>query len=329
MEKGQKTTGKGKGKWKTIVFILLGLFLLAGGFGIYKAMDTKPVTNPPVNGNEPIDQPKEEPANGAVNVLLLGSDIRKDGELGHTDAIILAHLDLRQKKYKLMSIPRDTRVYLDGVGNTKLTSAHYMVQSQKGVQGGITEIIKQVQGLTGLGVDYYAETTYWRFEEMIDALGGITMTLPFAVTFTHAWYPQNLNKTISRGTHFLDGEMVTEVVHERYSLPGNDFGRQRLHGEALIGLANALEDPKNVAKLPKLIDTFSRLFIATNVTKEDMLKIAAATKGFEPSQVQYFQLPGNGVNGIYDDALKENNWQYVVDKDKTKQIVEEHFMPEE
>lgn len=326
MEKGQNTTGKGKRKWKSIVFILLGLLLLVGGFGIYKFIDTKPVTNPPVTGNDPTDQPKDEPDNGIVNVLLLGSDIRKDGELGHTDAIILAHLDLKNKNYKLLSIPRDTRVYLDGVGNTKLTSAHFMVQSQKGVQGGINEIINHVQALTGLEVDYYAETTYWRFEEIIDVLGGITMTLPFDVTFTHAWYPENLNKTIPKGTHFLDGEMVTEVVHERYSLPGNDFGRQRLHGEALIGLANALEDPKNIAKLPDLIDTFSRLFIATNVTKEEMLQIALATKGFKPSQVQYFQFPGKGVNGMYDDALKENNWQFVPDKNQLNQMLEEHFI---
>ena len=328
MEKAQKSTKKGKGKWKTIGLIFLGIFLLAGGFAIYGYNKLKPENhfkNVPVMGGEP----REVPANGVFNVLLLGSDTREKGGIGHTDSMMLVHVDLNKKKYSMMSIPRDTRVYVDGIGYTKLTSAHYMLQAKKGVVAGIEEVVGQISDLTGLEISYYAETSYWGFQDIINTIGGITMTVPFDVTLTHSWYPENRDKFIPKGTHVFDGKMVTEITHERYSVPGTDFGRQRLQAEAILGAVRELADPKNISKLPEIIKAFPNYLIATNVSTEDMLSLAFAAKGFSRDQVEYFQIPGHGINGIYDDALKANNWQYMIDKDQLKQIVNEHFTVKE
>lgn len=329
MENEQKSTKKkGKSKWKTIGLVFLGLFLLAGGLGIYGYNKYKPDNHfktVPVIG----DEPREVPANGVFNVLLLGSDARKEGDLGHTDSMMLVHVDLNQKKYSMMSIPRDTRVYLDGVGYTKITSAHYMVQAQKGLQGGIDEAVKQVSKLTGLEINYYAETSFWGFQDIINTIGGITMNVPFDVPITAAWYPENKGKVITAGTHYLDGKMVTEITRQRYSVPGTDFGRQRLQAEAILGAVRELSDTKNLSKLPDIIKAFPNYLLATNVTTEDMLSLALAATGFSRDQVEYIQIPGHGVNGIYNDALKANDWEYVVDREQLKKIVDEHFTVKE
>lgn len=328
MEKQDNTSKKGKKKRRVVGWIVLILFLLAGGYAIYKYNNLKPENHfqsVPVLG----DEPREVPSNGVFNVLLLGSDTRKEGGLGHTDTMMLVHVDLNKKKYSMMSIPRDTRVYLDGVGYTKITSAHYMVQAKGGLQAGIDEAVKQVSKLTGLEINYYAETSFWGFKDIIDTIGGITMNVPFDVTLTHAYYPENKNKFISAGTHFVDGKLVLDITRQRYSVPGGEFGRQRLQAEAILGAVKELSDPKNLSKLPDIIKLFPNYLIATNVSTEDMLSLALAAKGFNRDQVQYFQIPGQGVNGIYNDALKANDWEYVVDRDQLKKIVDEHFTVKE
>ncbi|MCG6399540.1 LCP family protein, partial [Vibrio fluvialis] len=54
-------------------------------------------------------------ANGAKNILLLGSDSRK-GETGRADTIMVLQLDGPSKKPKLLSFMRDTLVTIPGYG---------------------------------------------------------------------------------------------------------------------------------------------------------------------------------------------------------------------
>lgn len=224
-----------------------------------------------------------------------------------------------------MSIPRDTRVHLDGYDYTKLTSVQYIKQATEGTQKGIEAAIKAVSDLTGVPINYYIETNYEGLQALTDAVGGIHMNVPFDVKLTHPWYPENRNKVIQKGTHFLDGKMVTEVVHERYSLQNGEFGRQQLQKEALVGIANAALDPANIKNLPKLVQTIPQFLVASNMTTADMLSLGLAVKDSDPAtQLQYHQLSGEGKT-MYDDILKNNNYQLVINEDEMKKLVAEHF----
>lgn len=318
---------KRKGKRKVLLYSLIVLLVLlvgAGGFIAYEYTNLKPKNHfqtVPV-----VAQPtKPVPSGGVFNVLLLGSDTRKENGLGHTDSMMIVHVDVNKHQYKMISIPRDSRVYLDGYGYTKITSAQYIVQAKKGLEAGIKEAVNQVSELTGLTINYYAETSYWGFQDMVNTIGGITMNVPFEVTLTHAWYPENQGKVITPGTYDFDGKMVTEITHERYSLPGTDFGRQRLQSEAIIGVGNAVEDPKNFSKLPDMIKLLPKYLIATNLSMEDMFSFAWAAKGFKREQAQYFQVPCAGKT-MYDDVLKANNSQLIIDKQALQKIINENFI---
>ncbi|MEH7299379.1 LCP family protein [Neobacillus drentensis] len=132
--------------------------------------------------------------------------------------MVLVHVDLNKHKYNVISIPRDTRVHIDGYGYTKLTSVQYIMQATKGAKKGVEAAVMAVGELTGIPINYYVETNYSGFQAMVDAVGGIDMNVPFEVKLTHPWYAENKDKIISAGTHSFDGKMVTEVVHERFSL---------------------------------------------------------------------------------------------------------------
>lgn len=336
-----KRQGSKKKSHKGLKYTLTTLAVIIGagvGYGSYEWHALQPknhfrnltvigatnTTNNTTNNTTVQNLPKE--ATGVFNVLILGSDARKNWTDSHSDSIILIHVNLNTHQYNIMSIPRDTRVYMPGYGYTKLTSVQYMNEVNHGVQQGIIDTVANISQYTGVPINYYAETDYWGLQALVDDLGGITMNVPFPVTMTHPWYPQDKGKVYPKGKDFLDGQDVTEIVHERDSVPGGDYGRQQLQEEALIGIAKAALKPSNFTKLPSLFKDEKKFLLATNMTPTDMISMALAIKGnFDPTtQVHYRQIQGTPET-LMDDLLGEKDDQIVIDPNVLKSTVEQYF----
>lgn len=324
---------KNKRKWKIAGFSILGIILLivAGlGYEYYKIQpnnhfSTVPVVSSGKTGDTTSTSESVEVKEPVFNLLLIGSDERKGQNVGHSDSMMLVHVDLTKHQYDAISIPRDTRVHLDGYGYTKLTSVQYIMQATKGAQKGVEAAVNAVAELTGTPINYYVETNYGGFQAMVDAVDGIEMSVPFDVKLTHPWYGENKDKVISAGTHSFDGKMVAEVVHERYSLASGEYGRQKLQEEALKGIAKKALSPNNITNLPSLVKSIPDFVIATNMSTQDMLSLGLAAKDFDPNtQLEYHQIPGEGKR-MYDDILKANNYQLVINQDKIKDLVAQNF----
>ncbi|MGF6953616.1 LCP family protein required for cell wall assembly [Neobacillus sp. B4I6] len=324
---------KNKRKWQIAGFSILGIILLlvAGlGYEYYKIQPNNHFTTVPVVSSGKTDDSTStsesvEVKEPVFNLLLIGSDERKGQNVGHSDSMMLVHVDLTKHQYDAISIPRDTRVHLDGYGYTKLTSVQYIMQATKGAQKGVEAAVNAVAELTGTPINYYVETNYGGFQAMVDAVDGIEMSVPFDVKLTHPWYGENKDKVISAGTHSFDGKMVAEVVHERYSLASGEYGRQKLQEEALKGIAKKALSPNNITNLPSLVKSIPDFVIATNMSTQDMLSLGLAAKDFDPNtQLEYHQIPGEGKR-MYDDILKANNYQLVINQDKIKDLVAQNF----
>jgi polyisoprenyl-teichoic acid--peptidoglycan teichoic acid transferase len=324
---------KNKRKWKIAGFSILGIILLivAGlGYEYYKIQPTNHFTTVPVVSSGKTDDTTStsesvEVKEPVFNLLLIGSDERKGQNVGHSDSMMLVHVDLTKHQYDAISIPRDTRVHLDGYGYTKLTSVQYIMQATKGAKKGVEAAVNAVSELTGTPINYYVETNYGGFQAMVDAVDGIEMNVPFDVKLTHPWYGENKDKVITAGTHSFDGKMVAEVVHERYSLASGEYGRQKLQEEALKGIAKKALSPNNITNLPSLVKSIPDFVIATNMSTQDMLSLGLAAKDFDPNtQLEYHQIPGEGKK-MYDDILKANNYQLVINQDKIKDLVAQNF----
>lgn len=85
--------------------------------------------------------------------------------------------------------------------------------------------------------------------------------------------------------------------------------------------------PTNVTKLPALSNSLSKFLIATNMTTSDMVSIGLGVKSnFHPNeQIDYRQI--QGTNEImYDDILKANNDEFVIDPNQLKAAVQKYFI---
>src|SRR3989304_5251950 len=108
---------------------------------------------------------------GGKDILLLGMDEREDSNEfeGLTDTIIIYHVSSWGKKDSLISIPRDTRVQLEGHGWNKINA---------GYKFGGDEMMKQeIYKLTGIEVDRVMVVNFNGFKKIIDILGGIEITV--------------------------------------------------------------------------------------------------------------------------------------------------------
>jgi LCP family protein required for cell wall assembly len=318
---------KKKSKWKVIGYSFLGMIMVAVaalGIGYYLLQPKNHFKTIPVistgktTGNSTGKTNQQSKTNhSAFNILIMGSDARPGETIGHSDTMMLAHVDLDKNEINAISIPRDTRVHLDGYGNTKLTSVQYILQADKGPKQGIEGAVNAISELTGVPINYYIETNFEGLQSMIDTLGGITINVPADEKIN--------NQVITAGPHFFDGKMVLALARERHSLANGDYGRQQVQLEALKGIAKAALNPSSIPKLPSLVNSVSKYMIGTNMSTSDMLSLGLAVKDIDPNKQLHYQQIDGMERTMYDDILKANNSEIVIDPQQMKTIIAQYF----
>lgn len=129
---------------------------------------------------------------GRVNVLLLG--MRGEGIVGGgllADTIMVVSLHPKDEKNpndttraSMVSIPRDLYVKVPGRNEQRKINAVYALGEERGRGEGLKDMRTIVGEITGLDIPYGAVINFAGFKDLVDALGGITVTLqePFTET---------------------------------------------------------------------------------------------------------------------------------------------------
>jgi polyisoprenyl-teichoic acid--peptidoglycan teichoic acid transferase len=173
-----------KRKWFKITAIILAVFFIGGGIFIWKAEN---ILNKVSKGgllqsivhNIPgvKDELKGE-ADGRINVLLLGmrgADLPGGGELA--DSIILASIRPKDNKVSMISIPRDLYITVPGTQDKQKINYVYYAGEKKGEGQGLQDMKQIVGEVTGLPIQYAASIDFAGFKQLVDAIGGIDITL--------------------------------------------------------------------------------------------------------------------------------------------------------
>ena len=162
---------------------------------------------------------------GTVWILAVGSDARPGQSMTRTrgDALQLVGIDPRTGAATAIGIPRDSWVPIPGHGRGRVNSAM--------VYGGPQLLGRTVGNLVGITPDYVFVTRFPFFEDMVDDIGGITVSNP------RRFSDENLKpKGFAAGRIRLDGYHAMAFARIRKTLAGGDFARSANQQRVLRGI---------------------------------------------------------------------------------------------
>ncbi|HEY3367602.1 MAG TPA: LCP family protein [Symbiobacteriaceae bacterium] len=270
---------KRRTEWRFLAGFLAGLLLAAGSlFAYWNLVPKRPLWSSPA---QPAAQsPAAAPA--PVNVLVLGVDERKN-DVGRSDTMLLVRFEAGG--VRVISIPRDTLVTIDGHGDSKANAAF--------AYGGAGLSRKVVSDLLGLPVDYYVKVNMEGFKHLVDLMGGVPFNVPKPMYYVDP--DDDLVIDLKPGPQLLDGKKAEEFVRFRHDENGDDMGRVARQQAFMKAAAARALTPANLPKLPALLFTASR-YLQTNipVTEQWRLVQALYQAAQSPGALVEETLPGRG-----------------------------------
>lgn len=152
-------------------------------------------------------------AGGRVNIVVAGYSADDPGHSGAdlTDSIMLLSLNPANHTGYMLSVPRDLYVQIPGYGHGKINEAYN--------DGGMPLLSGIVQNITGSAVGYYALINYSAVRGIVDALGGIDVTINSP---EGRLYDPNIDYAthgplvdLTNGTHHLNGQQALNLTRAR------------------------------------------------------------------------------------------------------------------
>ncbi|PQZ56758.1 MULTISPECIES: LCP family protein [Bacillus] len=226
-------------------------------------------------------------------ILIMGiEDYATDGQNGRTDSLMFATVNPNSKKISLMSIPRDSRVKIVGKNKEdKINAAH--------AYGGERMTIDTVEGFLKVPVDHYIKIDFQGFKGIVDAVGGITVDVPFDFEERSDIDYYKLIP-FKQGKQDLNGEEALAYVRMRKQDPNGDYGRAARQRQVLAAVAQKLNSASTVFKIKDLTAVVGK-YIKTDIPISDGLALYNKISGFDPSTIQTLKIEGEDrkIGGIY------------------------------
>jgi LCP family protein required for cell wall assembly len=206
-----------------------------------------------------VDLKQQEP----FSVLLLGVDTGSLGrsEQGRSDTIMVATVNPEKEKTVLVSLPRDT--YAEIVGHNTMDKINHAYAF-----GGTAMTIATVEKLLDIPINYYVSINMKGIESLVDAVGDIEVSNPFAFTYEETEFP--------KGSQRLDG----------------DYGRQARQRQVIAGIMKQALSIKGISRYQEILTSLGST-IKTDISFSD-LEIVARKYRSAFSTIESDQAKGEG-----------------------------------
>lgn len=220
-------------------------------------------SNRPTKVNNP-----DDPNDGhALNIVLLGSDDRGDGDIVddgtegmRADTSIIMHISSDRKRVELVSIPRDSYVTIPSCtmtnGHTSAPStqrfnAAFAIGWNQGgdIASAAACAITTIESLTDVFIDGYAVVDFGGFKDMVNALGGIPICVP------NDMYAPKADLDIKAGFQTLNGDDALGFARARTGKgvgDGSDTNRIGRQQQLMSAIASEVFDQNLLTDLPSL-----------------------------------------------------------------------------
>lgn len=222
-----------------------------------------------------------ETSSRVMHVMILGVDRRED-DVGRSDTMMVTAVDMDQKKAALLSVPRDTRVKIDGYGYEKINHAY--------AYGGHKLSQNAIENLLGVSIAHYILIDTKAFERIIDAIGGIDINVEKRMYYEDPWDDNGgLVIDLYPGEQHLDGQKAIQYV--RYRDGEGDIGRIGRQQHFIKAVLAKVISPEMLPRLPKLVEEVSSA-IKTDMSLAELLEFANTMKSVHDNGLTAQMVPG-------------------------------------
>jgi LCP family protein required for cell wall assembly len=297
--------------WLPIVLVAVAVVLvgaLGAGFLYASSVDRSvnenlqrapvlPADDPAEEGAapRPTKPPATSRAGGAMNYVLIGSDVANGG-VSRSDALMVLHLAADRRSAYLISFPRDLWVDIPLRGKNKINAAYAF--------GGAGLTVRTLEGLLDVRMDHVVQVDLDGFVGLTSDLGGVRV--------------YNKHSSVSNGYNFpvgwitVSGDQAEAYVRERKQLPRGDLDRAERH-RAVVQAILTKGLSGDTVKNPRRFLSFTS-GVAQHVTVDEqltpkVLRKTALSLRLAPSDIASIQAPvarfGRSPDGQSIDVLDE------------------------
>lgn len=302
----------GRGRRFVVVLLAFALLLVVGvgGYGWFLSSKvdrnlTRADLLGDTAGKTTTSKGKKLVTDEGTNYLLIGSDARP-GETGsRSDVIQLVHVPKDHKDVWIIHFPRDLYVPVPGHGKDKINAAYAYGQSPL--------LVQTIQDLVGVKINHVAKTDFEGFQNLTDALGGVTVN------------NQQASPKYPAGQVNLDGTQALEYVRERKTLKEGDISRGQRQQAWLKAMMTETLQPGvllNPRKLNGVIDAGTKHTTVDNSLKTSTIRgEALKLRGVRGRNIHFVTAPfsgyGTAPNGGSIDILDEQGMDNLSDALRT------------
>ncbi|HEY8979765.1 MAG TPA: LCP family protein [Streptomyces sp.] len=306
-------------KWTAIV---VASVLVVTTVGTYFWADGK--LRREVDLSKVIDRPD---GGDGTNYLIVGSDSREgmsaeekkklhtgSAEGKRTDSMMILHVGGNGDT--LISLPRDSDVELPTFvgsesGKTFQGTGKHIKLNAAYATDGPELLVRTVEFNTGLRIDHYVEIGFEGFANIVDAVGGVEITIDKAFKDKYS------GADFQAGKQTLDGQQALAFVRTRHAFAASDLQRTKNQQKFLAALAHEVATPGTIlnpfALYPTLGAGLDSLIVDKDMGLWDLGSMFFAMKGVNGGDGVSMNMPISGSNG----------GNLVWDKTKVKQLVKE------
>lgn len=274
------------------------------------------------------DLPGPPKDDGAVDILLVGTDARTDAQGNqlslrvlrelrteakagiNTDTLIILRMPRDGSHPTAVSIPRDTWVKVPSGGHNKINSAFNTAKVARfgelyaegdleraemeleSDQAGRLALVKTVQDFTQLRIDHYAEVSLLGFYLLTEALGGVEVCL------NNPTRDKDAGADFEAGRQRVSGGDALSFVRQRKNLPRGDLDRIVRQQVFLASALDQVLSSRTLTSPGKLADLTDAIKKSVVLDPDlDILEFAANAKSITSGDVEFVTIPVVNIDG--------------------------------
>lgn len=207
-------------------------------------------------------------------ILLMGVDSTSDrlnaNAAFNGDTLMIITFNPHTLSATVFSIPRDTYVPIACLKNNDSSkinsSAAYGTQC----------VINTVENLIDIDINYYVKINFKGVVDLVDALGGVDVTVPDKINFCEQNSKRSFKKEdllcIKSGHQHMNGEQALAFARHRKTLPAGDFQRVQHQQLVVEGIANSAKSISSINDFYSILDAVSNN-MDTNMSTNEMLNL--------------------------------------------------------